>query len=140
MDRVKQGLQVGLWINVALAVFFGALCVLFHHAILRVFMDGSDRDMMDVGRSFLMLVPCSYWLIAIKLSCDGVLHGAGAARTFLISTLLDLLSRVVVAFILAPFMGYWGVWISWPIGYLIGTAFSVIYYLRGDWKTAKRLN
>lgn len=39
--------------------------------------------------------------------------------------------------IFAKLFGSVGIWCSWPVGWTIGTALSLIFYASGVWKRAK---
>ncbi|MEG0179334.1 MAG: MATE family efflux transporter, partial [Oscillospiraceae bacterium] len=71
----------------------------------------------------------------VKLMADGVLRGSGAMRPFMIATFADLILRVILAFILANTnLGATGIWLSWPLGWIIATGITVVFYKRGSWK------
>lgn len=70
---------------------------------------------------------------------DSVLRGSGAMRYFMITTFTDLVLRVILAFLLAPKFGAKGIWMSWPIGWSIAAAMSLIFYFCGVWKKNKNL-
>jgi len=75
-----------------------------------------------------------YFIVLIKLMADGVLRGSGSMKLFMITTFSDLILRVVLAFVLVGPMGTNGIWLSWPIGWSIGTILSCIFYHSGKWK------
>ena len=58
---------------------------------------------------------------------SGALRGKGAMQYFMISTFTDLILRVVLAFVLARPYGSTGIWLSWPIGWLVSTVLSVVF-------------
>ena len=67
--------------------------------------------------------------------CDSVLRGAGAMRPFMVTTFSDLILRVGFSAILYHVMGSeLGIWLSWPIGWFLGTSLSVFFYKTGAWK------
>ena len=49
---------------------------------------------------------------------------------FMISTCLDLALRVVFAYILAPFFGSDGIWLSWPVGWVLALIVDLFFYNR----------
>ena len=73
-----------------------------------------------------------YPVVAIKIITDGCLRGMGRMGAFMTSTFADLIIRVVLSFILSISFGYIGIWYSWPIGWVIGMAFSVLFYIKAD--------
>ena len=60
----------------------------------------------------------------------GVLRGAGAMRQFMASTFTDLALRVLLAFALSWRFGAVGIWLSWPAGWSVAAALSVLFYRR----------
>ena len=79
-----------------------------------------------------------YLVISTKLVTDGILRGAGEMKKFMIATFTDLLLRVLLALLLSgTALGVTGVWLSWPIGWFIGTALSIFFYLRLSKKLSK---
>ena len=81
-------------------------------------------------------LPIFYFVVSVKLMTDGILRGAGMMRQFMISTFADLIIRVVLAIILSKTaLGYTGIWLSWPIGWSVGTVLSLMCYKSVNWET-----
>ena len=79
-----------------------------------------------------------YWIGAVLIKdAEIMLRPAlyGDMTSFMISTFSDLVLRVALSFILAPYMGFMGICLSYPIGWAGGMAVSLAFYLRGKWKT-----
>ena len=69
--------------------------------------------------------------MAVKLVTDGVLKGMGKMNEFMIDTFSDLILRVALSFILSStLLGSTGIWLSWPIGWSVGTVLSLYFYYR----------
>lgn len=90
--------------------------------------------MIDVGLQFLLIVTPCYPIVMLKVVSDGVLRGAGDMGEFMVTTFTDLLLRVIFSYILSRFIGFTGICWAFPIGWVIGTALSVYYYFKGNWK------
>lgn len=127
-ERVRLGRDAGVKLALLIAVPF--LCVFsgFGSVVIRMFLSEESEVALQTGVEFLKIVSPFYLVICLKLVSDGVLRGMGAMKEFMIATFSDLILRVVLAFVLAGMMGITGVWWSWPIGWLVGTIFSVYYY------------
>ena len=85
---------------------------------------------MTVGITFLRILAPFYGIIALKIVSDGILRGAGKMNQFMIATFTDLILRVVLAKILSVPFGSTGIWMAWPVGWLISTAMSYIFYVK----------
>ena len=69
--------------------------------------------------------------MSVKLVSDGVLRGCALMVQFMISTFADLILRVALAVALSSTaLGSDGIWLSWPIGWTVGTVLSLAFCLR----------
>ena len=94
---------------------------------------------IDTGILFLRIVAPFYFAVSLKLVSDGVLRGCSLMLQFMAATFADLILRVVLSIALsATSLGSTGIWLSWPIGWTIGTGLSLFFCLRaiGRAKTA----
>jgi len=134
MERVRQGFAAGLKLVWALCLPLVALYLLGGRALVNIFMNEPSAEAMDTGVQFLRILSPFYFVISTKLVSDGVLRGAGLMKEFMVATFTDLILRVGLAIGLAKVLGVVGIWCAWPIGWVIATVVSVIFYNRGPWK------
>ena len=129
-DRIRAGQRSGLklvWllcIPIAVLYFFGG------RTVVSIFMDSPGGEAMNVGIQFLRIVAPFYFVVSAKLVTDGVLRGSGMMRQFMIATFSDLILRVVLAKQLSGMLGSVGIWLAWPIGWIVGTILSLLFYYR----------
>lgn len=136
VKRVEKGFRAGIGMALLIALPFVLIYFFAGNAMMNIFMDKTaGAGAMAVGMEFLKIVSPFYLLICVKLMADGVLRGSGAMRPFMIATFADLILRVILAFILANTnLGATGIWLSWPLGWIIATGITVVFYKRGNWK------
>lgn len=134
-ERIKKGFRSSLFFSLGTAAVFFLLFFLLSEPLLSLFMNGDSSQLaMDTGVDFLRIVAPFYFIVCIKLLCDGVLRGSEAMGCFMAATFTDLILRVVLAAILSSTMGeVSGIWLSWPGAWIAGTIMSVIFYLTGMW-------
>ncbi len=132
LDRVREGWRAGLklvWllcVPLVLAYFFAG------RWLLLLFMNEPAGTAIETGILFLHIVSPFYFVVSVKLVSDGVLRGAALMKRFMASTFADLFLRVALAVGLsATALGSTGIWLSWPIGWSVGTALAVAFYLTG---------
>ena len=106
--------------------------------LIRLFMDEESAVALNTGVEFLKIVAPFYFVVSMKLVTDGLLRGSGAMAYFMIATFSDLILRVALGYILAVPFGTTGIWMSWPVGWIIGTVMSLTFYLKGVWKGRQR--
>ena len=132
-DRIHAGQRSGLklvWllcIPIAFLYFFGG------RMVVSIFMDSPGGEAMNVGIQFLKIVAPFYFVVSAKLVTDGVLRGSGMMRQFMIATFSDLILRVVLAKQLSGMLGSVGIWLAWPIGWVVGTGLSLLFYRKVKW-------
>ncbi|MBQ1388659.1 MAG: MATE family efflux transporter [Clostridia bacterium] len=133
-DRVKEGFRAALKIDAVIAIPFVALYTLLSKTMIGLFMDEPTAAALETGRQFLYIVAPFYFVVMVKLTVDGLMRGAAAVKYFMISTFSDLLLRVVLAYILTPYFGSTGIWMSWPVGWTLSAALAVSFYVKGLWR------
>ena len=103
-------------------------------------MEDTAGEAMNTGITFLRILSPFYFVISIKLGADGVLRGSGLMKQFMIATFTDLILRVAVAIGLARVLGSVGIWMAWPIGWVLGTGLSLMFYRKGPWYQNNSVN
>lgn len=136
IERVRQGYRCGIRMMIIVCIPFIIAYFFFTDTMMRLFLDSSEDVMtvLSAGRKFLKIVSPFYFVVGLKMITDAVLRGAGAMKAFMATTFLDLILRVVLAFILSSFFMSTGIWMSWPFGWSISALLSVVFYMAGVWK------
>ncbi len=138
--RVIQGLKASLGMALAVVVPFTLLYTVFAGLMMGLFVDAKETEIIAAGVQFLRVVSPFYIVIAGKLCADGVLRGAGAMGPFMVATFSDLILRVVLSYVFAGWWDVLGIWLSWPVGWIIGTAASAAFVLSGVWKRHRQID
>ncbi len=137
IKRIKKGFISGLGFSLLIAVIFSLIFTLFSKELVNVFMEDDnsvDTDLaLSTGKEFLMVVAPFYISVATKLICDGILRGSNNMLYFMIATFTDLILRVILAFVFMQFFGTLGIWMGWPISWIIATIMSFIFYKSNIW-------
>lgn len=131
LRRIPQGFKAGIIMLMVVAMPFFIAYFFCPNAMMNVFVSGSETDIIYAGRIFLKIVAPFYFIIAVKLVADGILRGAGLMKSFMTATFSDLLLRVILAYVLSYSMNSEiGIWLSWPVGWVIAMALSCLFYAR----------
>jgi len=48
-------------------------------------------------------------------------------REFMICTFSDLILRVLLAYLLSQQLGSIGIWLAWPVGWIVGMVLSCLF-------------
>ena len=152
--RVRKGLLTTLGMSSAISLALTILVVLLRSKLITLFIP--DPKVVEIGTGYLIIVSSCYLIFSVMFSLNGVLRGAGATLIPMFITLFSLwLIRIPTAAILSGTMHInlhfpdsltWlnsmlsgslkekGIWLSVPLGWLMGAIFSFLYYLSGNWK------
>lgn len=136
-ERVKAGFRAGVKLVWIICVPLVILYQLAAKYLVYLFLDAPSAEALETGMLFLRILSPFYFFIALKLVSDGILRGAGRMTEFTIDTFADLILRVVLAQILSISFASLGIWLSWPIGWTVGTVMSVIFYRTEKWNPQK---
>ncbi len=127
--RIDSGFGASLVMSLFITVPFSVVYFFAGEPLISLFLENSNADALQIGMDFLRITSPFYCPIAFKILADGVLRGTSWMKAFMVTTFLDLILRVVFAYILSPIYGTNGIWYAWPIGWLTCTALSIIFYL-----------
>lgn len=139
-ERVKAGFRAGLKLVWIICVPLVILYQIAAKYLVYLFLDAPSSEALETGILFLRILSPFYFVVALKLVSDGVLRGAGRMTEFTIDTFTDLILRVVLAQILSIPFASLGIWLSWPIGWTVGTVIAVIFYRIGKWNPQENKN
>lgn len=132
-ERIRAGFREGMRLVWILCVPFALAYFFFGKTLVYIFLDDPAGQAMETGTLFLRIVSPFYFVVAAKLVSDGVLRGMGKMKQFMAGTFTDLILRVVLSIVLAGVLESTGIWLSWPIGWTVATAMSLLFY-RALWK------
>ncbi len=134
IPRVRQGVRASLLMSELVICGIIALFFTAGRDILGLFMGSDAKEaVIAIGMQYLLTVAPFYPLVGIKNCCDSVLRGGGAMAPFMVTTFADLALRIVLAFALAPTYGFAGICWAYPLGWVIGTSISIVFYLSNVW-------
>ena len=135
MDRVKQGYKASMFMVVVFSLIITSIIFLFGPQLLGLFLkQGSEGSAMSYGLSYMKTVSVFYILMGALFVSNGLLRGAGDMGAFMLSSVVNLFSRVVIAYLLAHFFGPMNIHFCYAIGWALGLAICVPYYFSGRWK------
>ncbi len=138
-DRIKKGYGIALLLGVIICFCFAIPYVAAAKPIIGLFLKNQNAEALQTGGMFLFIVAPFYPLISTKITSDNILRGMNHMKMFMTATLTDLVLRAILTYVFSRFWGAIGICISWPIGWVIGTAMSVGFVLT-DKKLFERKN
>ncbi len=133
MDRVKSAVRSSTIMSVIVSLVVGFAVMFAGPWILRLFT--RDAAVIDAGMIYLRQMMPFYWVLSIMFMLNGFMNGAGAVLVPTLGNLLNIwLGRVPSAYLLNHFFGASKMYYCFVIGWTLGAAISLVYYLSGRWK------
>ena len=125
--RIQKGIRdtillSSIWCVAALLMVFT-----LSPTIIRAITASAESEVVDTASLYLKINAVFYFLPAVICILRNSMQGWGDTKTPLASSLIELAGKVLIAYLLAPFIGYMGVMISEPVVW----AFMVIPLLIG---------
>lgn len=128
-DRIKECFYAGIKMVWRLCIPFCIVYIIFGKYLLLLFMEAESTAALTTGQQFLWIIAPCYFVVSAKLIADGILRGISAMRQFMVGTFIDLILRVILAFVLSDWtQSSLGIWCAWPIGWIIAMIFSMYFY------------
>ena len=134
LDRVKLGLRRSAQLGVLLAFLVGGVMLLWGKPLLQLFVDDDPAivdQVLTFGYRFLAVMSSSLFTLYLLFVYRSTLQGVGDTFVPMLSGLVELIMRVLSAFILPNLLGEWGIYLAEIFAWL-GAAVLLIwgYYHR----------
>lgn len=133
--RVKEGYHVSYIMVIFFAIITCLILELFPVPLINMFIgaEGTAKA-YQTGVDYLRFMGWFFAIIGFKMATDGVLRGGGDVKVFTSANLVNLSTRVIFSFALAPVVGVAAVWYIVPVGWFLNWMISLIGYKKGIWK------
>lgn len=113
--RIRQGIRDTIlfclcWYLLVLLIVFT-----LSPGMIRLITASSEQEIIDNAVLYLKVNACFYFLPAVICILRNSMQGFGDSRTPLISSLIELAGKVLIAYLLVPDLKYMGVVLSEPV-------------------------
>ena len=132
-DRMKKGMWVTLFMGIVYTVLTGILLLTFSGQIMRLFSE--DVGVIAYGQTAMRYFCPFYWILAILHSLAGTVRGTGKSIPPMVVLLVSLcLFRIVwIQLVLPYYTSIEGIFILYPVSWLVGAVLMILYTWKGKW-------
>ena len=125
--RIQEGLKKGVGIVGGLALLSTAVMLFFAQPLALIFMEQPSLYVLDAAVSMNRVEAACYVALGAIWTVNSALRGIGAVKVTLISSIVELASKIGISVLLPLAIGYVGIWLAAPIGWVLGLVPSLLY-------------
>ena len=129
-SRIKTGIRDTTLLGWAWSLFVILLANTVSPQIIQAITATTEAEIIETATLYLRFDTAFYFVPTVICLFRNAMQGFGDSKTPVFSSALELITKVLVAFLFAPVMGYWGIIICEPIAWIIMVIPLVVNTLR----------
>ena len=128
-DRIRQGTGSAVKLSCVFCFVVSALVFIFAAPLMRIFIEASRPDIIEIGVGYLRIEGSFYFGIGVLFLLYGYYRAVNKPAMSVVLTVISLGTRVVLAYVLSavPAIGVKGIWAAVPIGWILADLTGLIY-------------
>lgn len=126
--RIKKGFNASSCMIIVFSLIISAITLLLAPWLINVFISDHSPNITEIGVGYLYTVAPFYVLLGFIVAFYGFFRGLGSIRISIIMTIISQGLRVVVAYSLAPALGFSAVGWAIVIGWFLSDALGFVLY------------
>ncbi len=139
LARAERSAWLSAWFGFAVLSFVGLSVFAFAPYIVRFFVP-ADAALIKECAYFTRLTAIAYGFMGLQQALTGALRGAGSMMSTMVLAIVSLwVLQFPLAYILSKHttLGLEGIWWAFPVGNIIVTVVTVLWFMQGSWKAIK---
>lgn len=135
VERVKKGFRQATFMVLIFSLTMIPVMYLGGESLVRLFVKDNEETVRIAFRALRVTSLCYFGLGMIYVP-RGLMNGCGDAAFSLINGISEVVCRISFAHILTriPMIGYWGVWLTTGLTWVMTGIVCLIRYAQGAWK------
>jgi len=129
-ERIRQGIRDGLLLALGWCVIVVILAYTIVPWLIYMVTGTKTKDILDTAALYLRVDTLLYFVTAVIIIVRNCMQGIGDSVTPIVSSGIELLSKVAVAMFFAPRFGYWAIIWAEPVSWVLMVIPLVIMILR----------
>lgn len=135
-ERIRRGVWEIFLLVGGLSALASALSLIFAEPLVLLYVKPEETQVIEASLSFVRIQSWFFPFLGWIWLYNSTLKGMGKIGITMISSFVELGSKIGLSILLPIWLGYTGIWFSAPIGWILGLVPDLIYYYGGFWKKA----
>ena len=128
IKRIRQGVRQCLFAGFILSVAISIIVRFYGINMISLFIENEDKNIINIGQNYLLLSSYFYFFLLCIFIVKNAIQGMGKTFVPVLSSVIELIARIIIAIYLSEKIGYMGVFWSGPIAWLSGALVIVAGY------------
>jgi len=133
-DRVRQGIKEAILASTVITTVLVAVCYLFSRFIFQWLANTSDADIIDPAVMYARISIVFFYVLGPVFILRFALQGMGRRIIPVCTSVVEMIIKIVSAFLIIPSLEYLGVAFTEPISWIAMLIPLTIAFVRTDWK------
>lgn len=129
VKRIREGMKSSLLVMFAYSIVITGITYLFGDDIIKLMSGTSNVEIIKNASDYLKLNVTFFPVLWILLVVRSVLQGMGHGFIPVCASSLELIGKIMTAFLLVRIFGYFGIIICEPIIWTIGAIFVSVFFI-----------
>lgn len=130
IDRIKDGVKKCLMIAVIVSIVSGIVVVTFGEAFTRLFITDATAEVIGYSRQYLNTVSIFFLPLSFLFIFRNAIQGLGDGFIPMLAGIVELLTRVIVAFTLPALIDYAGICLASPLSWITACTLLTVSYFK----------
>jgi Na+-driven multidrug efflux pump len=132
-SRIRKGFLVGVKLEVIYSLVMMVLIFVFAEELMVLFIGRGESQVVEAGVQYLQVMAFLYLLPGLTNVIQGYFRGLGKMKITLNSTFVQIVVRVIVAYLVASYFGVKGFALACLLGWICMLGYQIPVF----WKTWK---
>jgi len=133
-DRIDLGMKKAGILLACLISFSMIIMLTFARPLALLFVNSDNTAILEAGIQMIRVEGCFLPALGAIWLFNSCLRGMGHILPTVVSSFVELLSKIGLSIALSAIFGAIGIWFSAPIGWVLGLIPSVLFYFFSGWK------
>lgn len=133
-ERIYRGAKQTAVIIFCLSAAAGVSMLAFGPYVGRLFLDSGEAAILSQAAVMIRTEAVFYPALGLVWMYNSGLRGLGQVNATILSSVVELASKILISVTLSQVMGAAGIWLAAPVGWVLGFGVSAFCFYRGKWE------